>query len=1269
MKKTCFLLFLTATAGFFLQAKEIPVNPTTFKAAYEAAADGDILLMETGAYAPSGLNVPAGAVLTLRAAEGAAPVLNCQIDGSVSHTDGGLIFDGIEINRGPTLTDNYFISGSPGNIRILAFKNVTISTIGRCLLRTNTAGYTIDEILFDNCVIRDCGTGWNFLFPKHAVKKLTVRNSTLYNYLNGESFFCPNETYASHTIDFVFENNTVYKWSGATGNRAIAKVTNRYAGNSTYTFRNNIVAEHAGAFLPQMIDLSAGGTVVARNNLVVRYGSYNGGDQSIDDLSLAALGLDDLVFPDPDHGDFTLLSSSPLATAGVDGACVGDPRWIKSLSDAVSFVAGVWPEEAGIVSPAAAAYEKNASVTVTATHNYGFRFREWQNTAGETVSTDNPYTFVIGEDTELTAVFDPVDTYTLTVLTAGDGAEWGRIDLRPAPVNGSYERGTPVVVSVVPNSVSTFLYWNDQSSESSRTVIMDGDKTLTAFFDQIPFLVAWNFEPSEPRNNRPGDFYSRSDHTGLLRFFNGDGSATNWGGSSKTWGGVTYACARRYTNRADMDRPRYFQAEFSARGDEQVVYKNIRVVSYIASDNACVHAIQKMQWATDPEGPFVDLQSIDLTPYHNAQWVECSASLPDDLTEEEKSRIYVRWVADTTSPLLGTPADSDTEGFYLAHITVYADTEPVDDTDAPQLLFTVPAEGTNTASAGGSLVLSFNERMKAGDNGGTIVFNAETLTPVFANKTVSYPYKRLAYGTTYSVVIPAGVLTDQSGNPFAGHSFSFTTMHRPQPALRTFDAVVDLNGSGDYTSVQAAIDQTPDNRTTPWLIFIKNGRYEELLRIPRSKPFIHLIGEDRNRVTLTWGIYCSDPVAGWEAMNQGNQGVSDACASMVIDASDFYAENISFENRYGVEAQNGPQALAFKNNRDRVAAYNCSFRSFQDTWQTSSGANDRIYAYDCWIEGAVDYFYNSGNALVENTTLYNVRSGSVIVAPAHPVDTRYGYVFRNCTVDGNAPAADGRQLLGRPWHNAPRAVYLNTTMNIPIAPEGWTNMGVIPALFAEYNSVDKNGASLDLSNRKTCYTQSANEGGQAICGVQAVLSAEEAAAYTYEGIIHDPDGWNPRAFFEAVLRPGDIRMDRNTLSWDACDYAICYAVYKNGRVWTFTTDLSYQDASAVDTDLYFVRPVNEYGSLGESSTSVRNNPVGIRPSVLDGERHKYIVENTGSEWIIRNVEAGSPVCLYTVDGRLLQTVQSAFSTVRLSSLLLKGVYIITIRDVSIKVVV
>ena len=81
-------------------------------------------------------------------------------------------------------------------------------------------------------------------------------------------------------------------------------------------------------------------------------------------------------------------------------------------------------------------------------------------------------------------------------------------------------------------------------------------------------------------------------------------------------------------------------------------------------------------------------------------------------------------------------------------------------------------------------------------------------------------------------------------------------MERPRPHAKTFNAVVAADGTGNYTTVQAAIDAAPADRTTPYLIFVKNGVYNELVRIPENKPFIHLIGQDRDRTILQYKINC-----------------------------------------------------------------------------------------------------------------------------------------------------------------------------------------------------------------------------------------------------------------------------------------------------------------------------------------------------------------------------------------------------------------------------
>lgn len=402
-----------------------------------------------------------------------------------------------------------------------------------------------------------------------------------------------------------------------------------------------------------------------------------------------------------------------------------------------------------------------------------------------------------------------------------------------------------------------------------------------------------------------------------------------------------------------------------------------------------------------------------------------------------------------------------------------------------------------------------------------------------------------------------------------------------------FHAIVAKDGSGDFTTVQSAINAVPDNLDTPWLIFVKNGSYEEQVIIPQSKPFIHLIGQDKERTIIHLRLNVGGkPDANAKESEFWKYSVHNpqsevACfegAVVNISASDFYSENISYVNDWGVEAQNGPQALAMKTKADRVAFYNCNFRSFQDTWMTTTCDSDRHYVKGCHIEGAVDYFYGGGDVLVEECVFYNVRSGSVIVAPCHE-SAKYGYVFRNCMVDGNKLASDGTLKLGRPWHNSPKAVYINTLVKIPLAPEGWTNMGAIPALFAEYNSVDINGRVLDLSRRKTEYETGGKEKRKGGC--RATITLDETALYTYENIIKSNDGWNPRSMMEQLPAPVHIRWEQDSLKWDAVLGALGYVLDVNGKIVDITSDCRSLWKTEIKGEVLLIRAVSRNGALGE----------------------------------------------------------------------------------------
>jgi pectin methylesterase-like acyl-CoA thioesterase len=752
------------------------------------------------------------------------------------------------------------------------------------------------------------------------------------------------------------------------------------------------------------------------------------------------------------------------------------------------------------------------------------------------------------------------------------GSQWGEVQLSPEPVGGKYPAGTIVTATVIPNAVTSFSFWETGSSELSRQIQINGNTDITATFDELSFIVGWNFKVQEPRGNRSADFYSKTDNKGIMNQFKPDGSQINWLANAGSFS-PSYPCIRKWTAEADfLTEQRYYQASFSTLG-----YTNIEVKSLMGG-NYQVYTKQIMQYSVDGI-TFKNLTTVDIAEAHNATWVDCNATLPAEAAGLEK--IYIRWVADTTGPIKGTGND----GTALTNIFVFADKEIVNDTDAPVFISSNPAENSSTASANGSIVLTFNEKVQAVADK-RITLNGEELTGVFGSKTATFKYTKLSYNTEYTFIVPEGALTDLSGNAFAGITIHFKTMNRPVPIAKVFDAIIAADGTGDYTTVQAAIDGAPASASSPYLIYIKDGRYTGHVEIPVNKPFIHLIGQSKD------GVIIADNQLAGDAGDGTPWGHVSLTATVVVNATDVYFENITFENTWGYEKQTGPQALAMNTNNDRIIFKNCAMRSYQDTWITSTrGINDRHYLQNCHIAGAVDYIYGSGNVFLDACTLYNTRpSGGYIVAPSHQTGTDWGYVFSNCIIDGPAGVIT---YLGRPWKNAPKTVFLNAICKVDVYASGWYyKMGAIPAIFADYGTMDANGNPLDLSQRIEDYEYDDN--GTTIRGkAKKSLTDEEAAQYTLQNVMKGTDDWDPLAITEATDAPVVVA-NQTTLSWTSVDYAICYVILQNGKAVAFTMDNQYTitDNSAS----YRVQAVAASGALSALSNETGLTGISTPPA-------------------------------------------------------------------------
>ena len=295
-------------------------------------------------------------------------------------------------------------------------------------------------------------------------------------------------------------------------------------------------------------------------------------------------------------------------------------------------------------------------------------------------------------------------------------------------------------------------------------------------------------------------------------------------------------------------------------------------------------------------------------------------------------------------------------------------------------------------------------------------------------------------------------------------------------AKAQYNKVVAKDGSGDYTTVQASIDAAPTNSATAWVIYIKNGKYNEKVTIPLNKPNIQLIGERVADVVIYFNDFAGRTLTGGGTIGQN-------CATITINAADFVAVNISFINTFNFDSAvaagvTGSQALAVFINNDRAAFKNCRFIGMQDTLLTKGTGTPRHYFYKCYIDGIVDFIYGNAVAIYDSCVIYAksrlTAGNSYITAANTPIGQTYGYLFRDCKI----PANTGTTLyfLGRPWQNSGgivnahnKVVFFNTAMSSSINPLGWTKWDATTdttvITYAEFKSKNLDGTLTDISKR------------------------------------------------------------------------------------------------------------------------------------------------------------------------------------------------------------
>jgi pectinesterase len=257
-----------------------------------------------------------------------------------------------------------------------------------------------------------------------------------------------------------------------------------------------------------------------------------------------------------------------------------------------------------------------------------------------------------------------------------------------------------------------------------------------------------------------------------------------------------------------------------------------------------------------------------------------------------------------------------------------------------------------------------------------------------------------------------------------------------------YDYIVSKEGNGNFSTVQEAIDATPDFRKKVTRILIRKGIYKEKIIIAGSKQLIQLIGEPNQQIVLTYDDFAQKKNSFGEEI--GTSGSS----SILIYGDGFYAQNITFENSSGPVGQ----AVAAWIAADKAIFQNCIFLGFQDTLYTY-GKGARQFYLNCHIEGTVDFIFGSSTAWFEKCILLCKNSG-YITAASTPIDVKNGYLFHECQIIGDR--STGKFYLGRPWRPHAKVIFIDTTLPEFIDEGGWDNWRNIDnektAYFAEYGN-------------------------------------------------------------------------------------------------------------------------------------------------------------------------------------------------------------------------
>lgn len=288
--------------------------------------------------------------------------------------------------------------------------------------------------------------------------------------------------------------------------------------------------------------------------------------------------------------------------------------------------------------------------------------------------------------------------------------------------------------------------------------------------------------------------------------------------------------------------------------------------------------------------------------------------------------------------------------------------------------------------------------------------------------------------------------------------------------------VVSRDGTGNFRTLQEAIESARAFMDYTVTIYVRNGVYKEKVIVPSWVENIDIIGEDRDKTIITYDDHANI-----------NKMGTFRTYTVKVGGSDITFKNLTIENN---AAQLG-QAVALHTEGDRLKFINCHILGNQDTIYTGAKFT-RLYFKDCYIDGTTDFIFGPSTALFEDCIIHSKRN-SYVTAASTPKEAKYGYVFKHCKLTAE-PGVD-KVYLGRPWRPYAYTLFIECELGKHIVSAGWHNWGKQSneetARYMEYKNT---GEGANASERVAWSKQ---------------LTKKEAEAVTVDAIFRTQSNWNP----------------------------------------------------------------------------------------------------------------------------------------------------------------